>query len=126
MLPFIYKVPTFNGEYGHVEVKAIRTATPGILITGARPDLYRLTHEASGMAITRGVCAMTSDLFGLLTLAADLAAVGDWTQNAASIEENIGAKAGRLIMSASIEWQGLAVSPEHDAASVAFRSRTAD
>jgi len=129
MLPFKFKAPTFTDEDGpgSCELRAINTATPGILLTESTEitGTYRLTHEPSGMAINTGAFGTTSDVFGLLTLAGSLATLGDWTRPAYAIGiDKVLMKATRaMLASAPIEWQALAWHAAHEAASAATRAR---
>ena len=83
MQPFKYKIMCWEKEPGYypIEIDAVRTVVPGVLLTAADGftdpgDVgFRLTHEASGFAMT----PPTHDVFGLLRLAEVLGALQDWT-----------------------------------------------
>jgi hypothetical protein len=128
MTPFTFECPGFaaGDGYGKFNVRAIRTSATGILLTEAKEieGVYRLTHEASGMAITTGAYASSHDAFGLLTLADVLGKAGDWTRDAAAIaaDEDFGAVIKPLVMNADIEWTSFGTTPEHRAASIAALS----
>jgi hypothetical protein len=128
MTPFTFECPGFvvGDGYGKFDVRAIRTSAPGILLTESKEieGVYRLTHEASGMAITTGPYAASHDVFGLLLLADALGKAGDWTRDAAAIasDDGFGAVVKPLVSNADIEWTTMGTPPEHRAASIAALS----
>ena len=120
---FKYTVPGFCKDEGRcvVDVWAMKTDTPGVLLTEADPNLgaYRLTHECSGIAITSRRCSATRDVFGLLQFAKDVAECGDWTRSAFAISNDtaLAAKINRAFDGSALDWIPANPSPEHAAAS---------
>lgn len=122
MLPFMLTVPSFkNGKYGTIEVRAMRTECPHILVTEASEwwGAYRLTHADTGMTLTNGDTGASRDVFGLFTLAAELGKIGDWSRPAKDLvaDMEFSAKVKPTIMAADIEWLQYENTPEHTAAS---------
>lgn len=124
MLPFTFTVPSFkDGKYGTLEVRAMRTSCPHILITEAfePPGVYRLTHADTGMTITHGDAGASCDVFGLFMLAAELGKIGDWSRPARELvaDKEFSSKVKLTINAADIEWVQYATTAEHTAASKA-------
>ncbi len=127
MLPFMVTSPSFkDGKYGTLEIRAMRTECPHILITEAYecPGAYRLTHADTGMTITHGDTGASRDAFGLFILAAELAKIGNWSRPACELvaDKEFSAKVKPTIMAAAIDWLEYKNTPEHTAASLAALS----
>ena len=122
MLPFKVTVPSYkDGKYGTLEVLAMHTACPHILVTESIAFLghYRLTHAATGMAIAWAECSATQDAFGLFDLAAEIGAMTDWSRPAAELMKDEALVLGlkRAFMAAPIEWMQTARDEKLEAAS---------
>lgn len=122
MIPFKVTVPSYkDGKYGTLEVLAMHTACPQILITEASewPGAYRLTHVGTGMTITYGDRGASRDAFGLFTLADELGKIGDWSRPASELvaDKEFSMKVNPTIMASDIEWLQYEITAEHTAAS---------
>ena len=122
MLPFTFTAPSFkDGKYGTLEVRAMRTECPHILITEAFEwcGAYRLTHADTGMTLTYGDTGASRDAFGLFALAAELGKIGDWSRPARDLvaDKEFAAAVPRVIKASSIKWLQYENSPEHTEAS---------